>query len=120
LGSYDALAAAGASKQDIEEVRVKAESLVTVGPHTLQFDSLSRDRMRLVIKGAEDGETISWRMANNTEVSFTPEELESLYEAAEIEAGRRLLQVHEKARQFKNRLAAGERVTMRDIHITNW
>lgn len=120
LGNFDPLQTRLAEKRDIENARILAESIVTVGPHTLQFDLASRNRMRLVIASAEPDDQINWKMLDNSVVAFVRDELKSLYEAAEIEAGRRFLQVHMKAQDLKERLAGGERVTMRDIHIDNW
>lgn len=120
LGKFDPLKQQIAEKGDIEQARLLAESIVTVGPHTLQFDQESRERMRLVLKGAEDGDQINWKMLDNSVVAFLKGELQSLYDAAEIEAGKRLLRVHVKAQSFKKDQADGKRVTLRDIHIDNW
>lgn len=120
LGNFDKLSARLAERYDIEKARAVAESIVTVGNFTLQFDSASRERMALVLKGSADGDQINWKMLDNSTVAFSKEELEELHRNAEIIAGQRILQVHMKAQDFKERLDAGERVTMRDIHLDNW
>lgn len=120
LGNYDRLSAIEVSKADIDQARATAESMVNVNGMSLQFDKSSRDRMALVIKGLKTGESVEWRMADNAVIAFTKGELQKLYTAAEIEAGRRLVKLHAKAQTLKQRIERGERVTRRDIHIDNW
>lgn len=120
LGNYDRLSAIEASKADIDQARVTAESVVNVNGMRLQFDKNSRDRMALVIKGLKSVESVEWKMADNAVITFTKAELQKLYAAAEIEAGRRVVKLHAKAQTLKQRIERGERVTRRDIHIDNW
>ncbi len=120
LGKYDPLDHQLATKESVDSMRSRAESVVKVGSHTLQFDSVSRERMRLVLKGSEGGDLVNWKMYDNSVVSFSKEELETLYQTAEIEAGKRLLHVHAKAQTFKEAIDSGMRVTLRDIRLDNW
>lgn len=115
LGKYDRLSTLLATTDDINARRATEESLVTIGGRTLQFDPLSRQRMKDVIVGLGLLGKVSWRFADNTEEEMGQVELQLLYDQAEAAIGQRVIRVYQIAKDLKDRLAAGERITHRQL-----
>lgn len=115
LGKFDKLSATLATADDINARRAQEESLLLLDGALLQFDTLSRQRMKDVIAGLTGARTVIWRLADNTEQEFTALALRDLFERAEQAIGARVITVFEIAQKLKAKVAAGERVTLRDL-----
>lgn len=115
LGKFDKLSATLATADDINARRAQEESLLLLDGALLQFDTLSRQRMKDVIAGLTEARTVIWRLADNTEQEFTALALRDLFERAEQAIGARVITVFEIAQKLKAKVAAGERVTLRDL-----
>jgi len=115
LGKFDKLSATLATADDINARRAQEESLLLLDGALLQFDTLSRQRMKDVIAGLTEARTVIWRLADNTEQEFTALALRDLFERAEQAIGARVIMVFEIAQKLKAKVAAGERVTLRDL-----
>lgn len=115
LGKFDQLSATLATAENINARRAQEESLLLLDGALLQFDTLSRQRMKDVIAGLTDARTVVWRFADNTEREFTAQALKDLFERAERAIGARVMAVFEIAQSLKAKVSAGERVTLRDL-----
>lgn len=127
LRKFDELEHQFATKDHIEAARLKAESIVMTSVGPLQFDPASRVRMgdvlRTLIPGVdpgEEGHDVAWNMADNSVVYFTYYGLRDIITEAESLAGPRALSAFQKAQAFKDVLATGGELTMRDIAPENW
>jgi len=101
------------SKADIDSYRQKVESVVKVGILAVQFDAESERRMRLALSS---GDSVTWRMADNSERTFSNAEFEELINAAAVEAGKVISQAFLVARQLKEK----DTVTLRDLESAAW
>ena len=123
LGSYDELAHTFCEKEDIEQERGRQESLIPTSRGLLQFDTLSRQRMMdaLTTLVPEDvNSVVFWKMGDNTSVPLRHVQLKDLIEEASKLASARTVQMFTIAHEFKNKLAAGHKLTLRDISADKW
>lgn len=119
LGKHDPLKLESASKYDIDLARQRAESFVRVNGFPLQFDSLSRQRMKDVL-AIDSMDDITWGMADNSTYTFTRAEFSDLIMAAESSIGIQTLKAFERAKQLKAKLDAGEFVSKADLRLECW
>ena len=98
---------------EIDAYRKKMESVVEVDGYLLQFDEASERRMRLAFAA---GEPVTWRMADNSEHTFTNAEFGVLINSAMAEAGRVIAAAFVVARDLKEK----EVVTLRDLESAPW
>lgn len=119
LSKYDPLEHQVATKDDVNKARLLAETVIEVEGKKLQFDAVSRQRIKDVIAGLNEG-TVEWRMYDNQVHTLSKAELERLYSAAEGLMGQRTMQVFQRASELKSRIDAGESVTMAELRLERW
>lgn len=120
LGSHDPLALQEATKSDINTSRRLAETVVKVDGKMLQFDNISRQRMRDVIASLDESETVEWFFYDNTSATVSRAELYDLMVKAEHLMGRHTLSVFQRAKELKDCLNTGCKVTMADLRLERW
>lgn len=127
LAKFDELAHQFATKEDVEAARLKAESVVVTSAGPIQFDLVSRTRMVDVLRtlspeaGPGDlGHDVAWTMADNSVIHFSYVGLRDIISEAESLVGPRALSAFQTAQTFKDTLASGGELTMRDIAPENW
>jgi hypothetical protein len=120
LGNHDPRSLIEATKGDINSSRRIAETVIRVEGKLLQFDNISRQRMRDVISSMEEGEEVEWFFYDNTSARMNRAELYDLMVKAESLMGRHTLNVFQRAKELKDALEAGDRVTMADLRLERW
>ncbi len=123
LGKHDELSVTPASRMEIDVARAKYECYVNTSKGVLQFGNDCQRRMNAVLNTltpATPDNTVEWKMADNSFVTLTFEELRDLIMEAQSLAGPKLLRAFEYAQTLKGKLEAGLRVTHRDIASENW
>lgn len=120
LGQYDSLQHKYVTKEDIDAAKEKAEEIIVTSKGRLQFDTLSRQRLNDVVKALTKDEVISWGMVGGQTVSLKKEELKKLIEEAEAISGTRAPKLYLKAKEFKDLISSGVRVTARDVCPEVW
>jgi len=120
LGNHDPLSLQVATKDDINASRRLAETVVKVDGKMLQFDNISRQRMRDVITSMEEGEEVEWFFYDNTSATMNRGQLYDLMVKAEHLMGRHTLNVFERAKSLKSRLESGEQITKDMLRLERW
>lgn len=124
LGKHDGLAyRLVESPEYIDKARAQYESHIQTPVGVLQFDSDSQRRLNAVLLTLTPGDassTVEWKMADNSAVTLTFEELRDLIVMAHSLAGPQLLRAHQLAQTLKARLRAGGTVTQREIAPEKW
>jgi hypothetical protein len=115
LGNYDPLAARPANRAQINTRRDLEETRVLVLGRVLQFDEASRRRLTMTIERLEDGESVSWRFADNSEMALNRAQLLEMEALASQALPARVAHCYEIAQDFKARLEAGDLVTLREL-----
>lgn len=119
LGNHDPKSLIKATKDDIKAARRLAETVITVDGMQLQFDNISRQRLKDVIAGMGEDQ-VNWRMYDNEVVAFFKDDLQRLFDKAESMMGERALKIFQRADRLKERLEAGEFVTLADLRLEAW
>lgn len=119
LGNHDPKSLIKATKDDIKAARRLAETVITVDGMQLQFDNISRQRLKDVIAGMGEDQ-VNWRMYDNEVVAFFKGDLQKLLDKAESMMGEHTLKIFQRADRLKERLDAGEFVTLADLRLEAW
>lgn len=119
LGNHDPKSLIKATKDDIKAARRLAETVITVDGMQLQFDNISRQRLKDVIAGMGEDQ-VNWRMYDNEVVAFFKDDLQKLFDKAESMMGEHTLKIFQRADRLKERLDAGEFVTLADLRLEAW
>ena len=119
LGNHDPKSLVKATKDDIKAARRLAETVITVDGMQLQFDNISRQRLKDVIAGMGEDQ-VNWRMYDNEVVAFFKDDLQKLFDKAESMMGEHTLKISQRADRLKERLEAGEFVTLADLRLEAW
>lgn len=119
LGNHDPKSLVKATRDDIKAARRLAETVITVDGMKLQFDNISRQRMKDVIAGMGEDQ-VNWKMYDNEVVAFFKDDLQKLFEKAESMMGEHTLRIFQRADQLKERMDAGESVTLADLRLEAW
>lgn len=120
LGKHDPLVFKAVDKNRVSEARRLAETVLEVSGKRIQFDNISRQRMKDVIASMGPLDKVSWRFYDNSEVELNKVEMEALFQKCEAAIGPRIRQVFARASELKARIEAGEFVSERDIHLDSW
>uniref|UniRef100_A0AAU6W0Q3 DUF4376 domain-containing protein n=1 Tax=Pseudomonas phage Nican01 TaxID=3138540 RepID=A0AAU6W0Q3_9CAUD len=123
LAKHDPLALMRAAPEDITNVANVAQNLLMTSKGQLRYAAEDERRMNAILRTLTPGDpasTTAWKMADNSFVTLTFEELRDLLSEADSLAGPRIVSVFERAQMLKGKLEAGERVTMRDIASDTW
>lgn len=119
LGNHDPKSLIKATKDDINAARRLAETVITVDGMQLQFDNISRQRLKDVIAGMGEDQ-VNWRMYDNEVVAFFKDDLQRLFDKAESMIGDRTLRTFARADRLKELLDQGGKVTMADLRLERW
>jgi len=119
LGNHDPKSLIKATKDDIKAARRLAETVITVDGMQLQFDNISRQRMKDVIASMGEDQ-VNWRMYDNEVVAFFKDDLQRLFDKAESMMGDRTLRTFARADRLKELLDQGGKVTMADLRLERW
>ena len=120
LGSYDALRQVQATIEEINAARDAAESLVPTSRGILQFDPRSKQRLEIAASQLFAGETVQWKMADNSKVTLDKQELLNLIQEASGALVVRMRRTFEYSNELKARMERGDVVTLRDISLERW
>lgn len=120
LGKHDPKAHIKVTKEEVNDARRIAETVICVDGLQLQFDNVSRQRMRDVANAVGPNDEVSWRLYDNRLVTLTGAELLRLYEKAEAEMGVHTLKIFRRADKLKQMIDAGETVTQADLRLSAW
>ncbi|UIS24595.1 hypothetical protein S21ZY_033 [Pseudomonas phage ZY21] len=99
------------------------QSMLITSKGSLRYTAEDERRMNAILRTLTPGDstsTTAWKMADNSFVTLTFEELRDLMTEADSLAGPRIVSVFSRAQMLKGKLEAGERVTMRDIASEAW
>ena len=119
LSKYDPLEQQLATREDINKARLLAETIVEVDGMLVQFDQVSRQRMKDVIASMGEDQ-VNWRMYDNEVVAFFKDDLQRLFDKAESMMGDRTLRTFARADRLKELLDQGGKVTMADLRLEAW
>lgn len=119
LGNYDPKTAELASKEDVNAARRLAETVIRVSGYQVQFDNISRQRMKDVICSMGEDQ-VNWKMYDNKVVAFFKSDLADLFHKAEAAMGAHSLKVFQRAASLKDQIDNGEVVTMADLRLARW
>ena len=119
FGNHDPKSLIKATKDDIKAARRLAETVITVDGMQLQFDNISRQRMKDVIASMGEDQ-VNWRMYDNEVVAFFKDDLQRLFDKAESMMGDRTLRTFARADRLKELLDQGGKVTMADLRLERW
>ncbi|SUE95809.1 Uncharacterised protein [Ectopseudomonas mendocina] len=119
LGNHDPKSLVKATKDDINAARRLAETVITVDGMKLQFDNISRQRLKDVISGMGEDQ-VNWRMYDNEVIAFFKDDLQALFDKAESMMGEHTLKIFQRADRLKERLDAGDFVTLADLRLEAW
>lgn len=123
LAKHDPLANMSASAENITSVAEVAQNLLDTSKGRLRYTAEDERRMQAILRTLTPGDpasTTDWKMDDNSFVTLTFEELRDLITEADSLAGPRIVRVFERMQTLKGKLAAGERVTVRDIAPETW
>lgn len=120
LGSYDILRQIEASIEEINAARDAAEFLVPTSRGFLQFDPRSKQRMEIAADQLLEGDSLQWKMWDNSKITLTKQELFDLIREASGSLGVRMRKTFEYANELKARKERGDVVTLRDISPERW
>ncbi|ATW57968.1 hypothetical protein CNR34_00035 [Pseudomonas phage nickie] len=122
LGKHDELSVTRVHKGQIDEARAKYECHVETSKGVIQFGTDCQRRMNAVLLTLTPGkgDTVEWKMADNSYVTLTFEELRDLINEAQNLAGPKLLSAFQYAQTLKGKLEAGGFVSERDIAPEKW
>lgn len=120
LGEYDELSHTLASKEDIDNARLTAETLIPTKYGVLQYDLMSRQRITDAIVANKGMDSISWRFLDNSEVLMSVTDFIEMDKDASLYVGPHSNSIFNKAKQLKDRLRAGGTVSLREIDADSW
>ena len=121
LGKHDPLCFCKVTRERINQVRDASDKApISLPAGVFDFDGKSEMRMKDTLDywqeiGLQD--TVRWTMADDTEQTFTQDELRVIFHDLVAGRARRALVLHNKAKAFKSALPD---VTERDICPENW
>lgn len=120
IPKYDPLARETADAKYINSIRDQLEqSPIKIEGHVYDADEKADKRMREVLQtwDALGLTSVDWTLADNSVVTLTKKELQSVYEQIQVARADRGLRLHKKAREFKEQSPSP---TMRDVQPENW
>lgn len=119
LGKYDPLESVIASKEEVNLARRVAETVIEVNGIRIQFDNISRQRMKDVL-AIDNEEPVTWYSFDNEPFVLSKEDFSDLIIKAGELIGLRTLAVFERAAALKSRIGSDNPVSMAELRLDCW